>query len=360
MTNRSKIEQALKAGKRLTAGIDLGSKRSQACWVDEAGEEVAREALTSSCVALQRVFGGLPPMRIAIETGGHANWVARQLRAMGHEVIVADAKRLKLLWDTKSKDDKRDALFLAEIAARCPEFLCAVEPRTLESEQHRAMLRMREAVVRARVKLINCVRGVLESFGEKLPAASSEAFARMAAPRLPQELRAEAYPALQVIEQLTSRIKVYDKQVRKLCEGRYGEATKRLMSVPGVGPLTALTFVLELDGDPRRLRGSRAAGALVGLRPMRRESGESKPELGITKEGNQMLRRYLVQCAQYMLGHHGVDCALRRWGLKLAGTSKRGKKRAVVAAARKLAVLLHTLWRKDVDFDPLMGLEQAA
>lgn len=357
MTNRSKIEQALKAGKRLTAGIDLGSKRSQACRVDEAGEEVAREALTSSCVALQRVFGGLPPMRIAIETGGHANWVARQLRAMGHEVIVADAKRLKLLWDTKSKDDKRDALFLAEIAARCPEFLCAVEPRTLESEQHRAMLRMREAVVRARVKLINCV---LESFGEKLPAASSEAFARMAAPRLPQELRAEAYPALQVIEQLTSQIKVYDKQVRKLCEGRYGEATKRLMSAPGVGPLTALTFVLELDGDPRRLRGSRAAGALVGLRPMRRESGESKPELGITKEGNQMLRRYLVQCAQYMLGHHGVDCALRRWGLKLAGTSKRGKKRAVVAAARKLAVLLHTLWRKDVDFDPLMGLEQAA
>lgn len=360
MKNRSKIEQAMKAGKVVTAGIDLGSKHSEACWVDEQGQEVARERLASSCVALQRIFGGLPPMVIAIETGGHANWVARQLRAMGREVIVADAKRLKLLWDTKSKDDKRDARFLAEIAARCPDFLCPVEPRTLESEQNRAMLRMREAVVRARVKLINCVRGVLKSFGEKLPAASSEAFARMAAPRLPQELRAEAYPALQVIEQLTAQIKVYDKQVRKLCEGRYGEATKRMMSVPGVGPLTALTFVLELDGDPQRLRGWRAAGALVGLRPMRRESGESKPELGITKQGNQMLRRYLAQCAQYMLGRHGVDCALRRWGLKLAGTSKRGKKRAVVAAARKLAALLHTLWRKDVDFDPTMGLEQAA
>ena len=124
--------------------------------------------------------------------------------------------------------------------------------------------------------------------------------------------------------------------------------------------MTALTFVLELDGDAGRLSNSRAAGAMTGLRPIRRESGESKPELGITKEGNQMLRRYLVQCAQYMLGHHGADCALRRWGLKLAGTSKRGKKRAVVAAARKLAVLLHTLWRKDVDFDPETGLERAA
>lgn len=360
MKNRSKIEQAVKAGERLTAAIDLGSKRSQACWVDEQGQEVARERIASSCVALERTFGALPALRIAIETGGHANWVARRLRAMGHEVIVADAKRLKLLWDTKSKDDKRDALLLAQIAARCPEFLSPVEPRSLESEQNRAMLRMREALVRARVKLINCLRGVLASFGEKLPAASSEAFAHKAKPVIPTELRAEAWPVLLTIEQLTAEIKVYDKQVRKLCEGRYGEATRRLTSVPGVGPLTALTFVLELDGDVARLRRSRAAGALVGLRPIRRESGESKPELGISKEGNPMLRRYLVQCAQYMLGHHGADCALRRWGLQLAGTSKGGKKRAVIAAARKLAVLLHTLWRKDVDFDPGMGLAQAA
>jgi transposase len=179
-------------------------------------------------------------------------------------------------------------------------------------------------------------------------------------PLVPAELRTETCPVLLAIEHLTAQIKVYDKQVLQLCEGRYGEQTRRLLTIPGVGPLTALTFVLELDGDVERLSNSRAAGAMVGLRPMRRESGESKPELGITKEGNQMLRRYLVQCAQYMLGHHGVDCALRRWGLKLAGTSKRGKKRAVAATARKLAVLLHTLWRKDVDFDPGIGLERAA
>jgi transposase len=360
MTNRSKILEALKAGKRVTAAIDLGSKHSVAGWVDAEGEAIARERIASSSVALERTFGGLPAMLIVIESGGHANWVARRLRAMGHEVIVADAKRLKLLWDTKSKDDNRDTFFMARIGARCPEFLCAVEPRSLESEQNRALLRLRASLVEARVKLINSVRGVLKSFGERLPASSSEAFANKVMPLVPAELRTETCPVLLAIEHLTAQIKVYDKQVLQLCEGRYGEQTRRLLTIPGVGPLTALTFVLELDGDVERLSNSRAAGAMVGLRPMRRESGESKPELGITKEGNQMLRRYLVQCAQYMLGHHGVDCALRRWGLKLAGTSKRGKKRAVAATARKLAVLLHTLWRKDVDFDPGIGLERAA
>lgn len=154
---------------------------------------------------------------------------------MGHEVIVADAKRLKLLWDTKSKDDKRDARFLAEIAARCPDVLCPVEPRTLESEQNRALLRMRESVVRARVKLINCLRGVLSSFGEKLPAAASEGFANKVRPLLPDELRAEAHPALLAVEFLTAEIKDYDKQVLKLCNGRYHEQTKRLLTIRGVG-----------------------------------------------------------------------------------------------------------------------------
>jgi transposase len=360
MEKLSKLENALKAGKTLLAGIDLGSKKSMICWLDEDGEVVARLAIASTCVAFEKVFGPLPGMRIAIETGGHANWVRRRLDALGHAVTVADAKQLKLMWDTHSKDDKRDAKFLAEVLLRWPELLHPVQPRSLESEQNRALLRMRASLVEARVKLINCVRGVLKSFGEKLPACASTAFAQIAWAHIPGELRPETHPALLTIAQLTAQIKVYDKRVRELCNGRYGEQTVRLLTIPGVGPLTALTFVLELDGDAGRLRNSRAAGPLAGLRPSRRESGESKPQLGITKLGNQMLRRYLVQCAQYMLGRHGQDCALRRWGLGLAGTSKRGKKRAVVAAARKLAVLMHTLWRKEVDFDPAHGIGQAA
>ena len=360
MRKLSRVVMALKSGKALLVGIDVGSDWSVICFLDEDGNVIEMSRMSSTSVALEKIFGGLPAMRIVFESGGHANWMRRRLVALGHEVTVADPRRLKLLWDSHSKDDKRDARFLAEVLLYCPQMLHAVEPRSLESEQNRALLRLRASLVEARVKLINSVRGVLKSFGERLPSSTSEAFVRMASPRLSDELRPQAYPALLTIEALTAQIKVYDKRVLELCNGRYREATERLRTIPGVGPLTALTFVLELDGEVSRLSNSRAAGALVGLRPSRRESGKSKPELGITKLGNAMLRRYLVQSAQYMLGHFGCDCALRRWGLKLAGDTKRGKKRAVVAVARKLAVLLHTLWRKGVDFDPAYGLEQAA
>lgn len=360
MKELSRIEVALKAGKRIVVGIDLGSKKSEVCFLDEDGKVVERMSVASNSVALERVFGKLPALEIAIETGGHANWVRRRLEALGHAVTVGDARQIQLIAKTHSKDDKRDARFLAEILLHWRDLLHPVEPRSLETEQNRALLRLRESLVRARVKLINSVRGVMASFGEKLPAVSSAAFARAATRLVPEGLWSEVHPALLTIEMITAEVKFYDKQVLQLCHERYREQTRRLLTIPGVGPLTALTFVLELDGDVHRLRGSRAAGAMVGLRPSRRDSGQSKPELGITKQGNSMLRRYLVQCAQYMLGRHGQDCALKRWGLGLAGTSKRGKKRAVVATARKLAVLLHTLWRKDVDFDPMIGLEQAA
>jgi transposase len=354
------VWKALESGAGAAAAIDLGDKHSEVVILDDEGEVLLRRRIRTSCVELERLFGGLPPMRIAIETGGQTNWVRRRLAAMGQPVLVGDAKRLKVIWDTHSKDDKRDALFMAEIALRWPELLNAVEPRSLDSEEGRALLRMRECLVDARVKLLNNVRGVVKSFGMRLPQSTSEAFARKAMAQIPEALREKVNPLLLAIEHMSAQIKVYDKQVLKLCNERYGEQTKRLLTVRGVGPLTALAFVLELDGDAGRLRNSRAAGALVGLRPSRKESGESKPELGVTKTGNRMLRRYLVQCAHYILGRQGQDCALQRWGLKLAGTSKRGKKRATVAVARKLAVLLHTLWRKDVDFDPGYGLEQAA
>jgi transposase len=354
------VRKALEAGAGVAAAIDLGDKRSEVCILDDAGEILLRRRIPTSCVALEKLFGGLPPLRIALETGGQTNWVRRRLEAMGHEALVANAKRLKLIWDTHSKDDRRDALFLATIALRWPELLHAVKPRSLESEQNRAMLSSRECLVEGRVKLMNNVRGVLKSLGVRLPKPGSEAFVKRALEKIPAALHEQLEPMLQVIQQMTAQIEVYDKQVHTLCHERYREQTKRLLSVRGVGPLTALTFVLELDGDVGRLSNSRAAGAVVGLRPSRKESGESKPELGITKTGNRMLRRYLVQCAHYVLGRHGLDCALKRWGRKLAGTSKRGKKRAAVAVARKLAVLLHTLWRKDEDFDPAIGLAQAA
>ena len=352
----AKSSKQLERRKAAAAGIDLGSRRSEVCLVDEAGEVVERRTLATTPAAFTKLFGGLPPLRATLEAGGQSNWAARLLAELGHEVIVADARQVRLIVETYSKSDRRDAALLAQITLRWPALLHPVRPRSLETQRGRALLRLRETLVEARTKLINAVRGVAKSFGERLPAATGEAFARQAAGQIPAQLREAAGPALLALEALTAQIQVYDRRVAKLGE-RY-RATRRLRSIPGVGPLTSLAFVLALDDDPQRLSSSRAAGAFVGLRPKRRDSGESSPELSVTRNGDRLLRRLLVQCAQYILGPFGQDSALRRWGLGLAARSgtRRGKRRAVVATARKLAVLLHALWRRDEDFDPLRGL----
>lgn len=358
MKKRNSTENCRQAGPAVVCGIDLGSKHSELCLLDDTGAIVERRRIATSRQAFENTFAAMPPLRIAIETGSESNWVRRLLTSLGHSVTVADAKRVKIITDTHSKDDRRDARWLAEILLRWPELLHGVQPRSLETETNRCLLTLRQSAVEARVKLIASARDVLKSHGEKLPQISSEAFAHKVAALVPERLRETLAPMLTAIEAVSVQIKIYDKRVEQLCEKRYAEATERMRSIKGVGPVTALAFTLELDNNAARLRSSRAAGALVGLRPKRRESGEQQPELSITKVGNRMLRKLLVQCAHYILGR-GDDSAIRRWGLGLAvrgGNTKRAKRRAVVATARKLAVLLHVLWSRNEDFDPMRGL----
>ena len=159
-------------------------------------------------------------------------------------------------------------------------------------------------------------------------------------------------PLLAEIDSLTDRIREYDEQLDEMSRERYPEVAL-LKQVQGVGTLIALTFVLTVE-DPYRFGKSRDAGCYVGLRPKRRESGQSRPQLGISKEGDSYLRKLLVQGAHYILGRHGQDSDLRRWGLGLAGRGgKNAKKRAVIAVARKLAVLLHKLWISREPYEPL-------
>ena len=261
---------------------------------------------------------------------------------------------MALITASLSKDDRSDAERLAQLGLRMPEMLNAVQPCSLAVQRHRAVLKARDALRTARGRLINSLRGTLKSFGYRLPAASGAAFTKKAGPAVPDELRETLQPLLLMIQHLSDDIRRYDQQIEQLCDAY--PATRRLRSIRGVGPITALAFVLNLDNDVQRLRNSRDAGARMGLRPKRRDSGERSPELSITKSGDRMLRRLLVQCAQYVLGHHGEDSALRRWGLRLAARGgKAAKRKAVVAVARKLAVLLHVLWRRDTDFDPFYG-----
>ncbi len=296
-------------------------------------------------------------MRVVFEAGTHANWVYRLLGRLEHEPLMADTHRLALITQSLSKDDRTDAERLAELGLRLPEMLNPVQPASLETQADRTVLKAREALVETRTKLINSVRGTLKSFGVRLGASSGHAFATKAGPRLPAELRETLGPLLLVIQHATDEIRRYDKRIVELGEKKYPQ-TKRMRSARGVGPITSLAFVLNWDNNPQRLRRRRDAGARMGRRPKRRDSGERSPELSITKAGDPMLRRLLVQCAQYMLGPWGEDSMLRRWGLRLAARGgKSAKRKAVVAVARKLAVVLHVLWKRDVDFDPFYGMQ---
>jgi transposase len=206
--------------------------------------------------------------------------------------------------------------------------------------------------VEARSSLVNAARGLTKATGARLPKCDTDQMGVERMEGLPVEVREVLQPLLEEVESLTEKIKECDGKIEQIARTEYPE-TELLRQVSGVGTLIALTFVLTLE-DRERFQRSRDVGCYVGLRPKRSESGESQPQLRITKEGDIYLRKLLVQGAHYILGHRGPDTDLRRWGLKLAQRGgKNAKKRAIVAVARKLAILLHRLWVSGEVYEPL-------
>jgi len=291
-------------------------------------------------------------MRIALETGTHSPWVSRVLKDCGHEVIVANSRKLRLIYENRRKNDRVDAMYLARLARLDPQLLSPVEHRGPEAQKDLALLRSRDALIQARTQLINHSRGLVKSIGQRLPRCDSDAFARKILGAVPESLKAGLLPVLEMIESLSVQIKLLDRRVDTLANQAYAE-TKLLRQVTGVGPITSLGYVLILENH-RRFAKSRAVGSYVGLTPGSRRSGNSDPQMRITKEGDALLRRLLVGSAQYILGPFGPDTDLRRFGLRIAQRGgKNAKKRAIVAVARKLAVLLHHLWRSGEVYVPL-------
>ena len=337
---------------RLTIGLDLGDRSSHFFMLDEAGNVILEDNLPTTANRVRQVFSKIPRCRIALETGTHSPWVSRQLSQMGHEVIVAHARNVRLIGKSSRKDDRLDARTLARLARIDPGLLGPVRHRSAKAQIHLTVIRARAALVSTRTALVNAARGLTKSYGERLRKCGTGQMDREIAKGLSQELREALDPLLQEIESLNERIAEYDRRIERIAKEVHPEVA-RLKQVKGVGTLIALTYVLTLD-DPHRFRRSRDAGCFVGLRPGRRNSGQSEPQLHIGKEGDRYLRTLLVQGAHYILGPFGQDSDLRRWGLKLAergGTN--AKKRAVVAVARKLAVLLHKLWVSGEVYEPL-------
>jgi len=337
---------------QLTIGLDLGDRTSHFCILNEAGEVILEQKVATTPKGIEEIFGRIPRSRIALETGTHSPWVSRQLTQLGHEAIVAHARNVRLIGESSRKDDQLDARTLARLVRIDPGLLSPVRHRSAQAQIHLTVIRARAALVSTRTALVNATRGLTKSYGERLQKCGTEQMNRESAKGLSQELRDVLGPLLAEIESLTVRIAVYDKRIEQIAKENYPQVAL-LKQIKGVGPLIALTFVLTLD-DPYRFRRSRDVGCFLGLRPGRRNSGMSEPQLHISKEGDRYLRTLLVQGAHYILGPFGEDSDLRRWGLKLAERGgKNAKKRAVVAVARKLAVLLHKLWVSGEVYEPL-------
>src|ERR1700730_3019054 len=343
---------------KLTIGLDLGDRWSFYCVLDEAGKIILEQKVSTTPEAMRQTFGKVPRGLIALETGTHSPWISRLLTELGHEVLVAHAQKVELIAKSNRKDDRHDARTLARLARIDPELLGPVRHRSAKAQIHLTVIRARAELVRARTALVNAARGLVKSYGQRLPKCGTRQVSRELGAGLPAELREVLEPLLKEIESLNERIKEYEVRVEKIAKESYPHV-ELLKQVKGVGTQIALTYVLTLD-DPQRFAKSREVGCFLGLKPGRKDSGESQPEMHISKEGDRYLRTMLVQGAHYILGPFGEDSDLRRWGIRLAERGgKNAKKRAVVAVARKLAVLLHRLWVTGEVYEPLRNSHKA-
>ena len=288
---------------KLTIGMDLGDRWSCYCILDEAGTIILEQKVAMTPEAMKQTFSKIPRSLIAMETGTHSPWVSRLLAELGYKVIVAHAQKVQLITKSNRKDDRHDARTLARLARIDPELLGPVRHRSAKAQIHLTVIRARAELVRARTALVNAARGLVKSYGQRLPKCGTRQVSRELGAGLPAELREVLEPLLQEIESLNERIEEYDERMEKIARERYPHV-ELLKQVKGVGTQIALTYILTLE-DPHRFPKSREVGCFLGLRPGRRDSGESQPQMHISKEGDRYLRTMLVQGAHYILGPFG-------------------------------------------------------
>ena len=253
-TNRNEIFKEPK----LTIGLDLGDRSSHYCILDEAGKVILEHHLPTTPKGIHQVFSKIPRCRIALETGTHSPWVSRQLSPMGHEVIVAHARNVRLIGESSRKDDRLDARTLARLARIDPGLLGPVRHRSAQAQIHLTVIRARAALVSTRTALVNAARGLTKSYGERLRKCGTGQMNREIAKGLSQELRDALDPLLREIESLNERIADYDRRIEQIATEVHPEVAL-LKQIKCVGTLIALTYVLTLN-DPQRFRRSRDAG----------------------------------------------------------------------------------------------------
>lgn len=333
----------------ITIGIDLGDRKHAVCVLDAKGKVLKQESITNNRGSLTALSRRHPGALMVMEVGTHSPWTSRFLEGLRHRVLVANPRKVRAIYQNERKSDRKDAEMLARIARSDESLLYPVKHVGEEMQRDLLQIKLRDNLVRQRVDIISSVRGTLKSLGIMLPSPNSESFARKARGILgnehPEHL-ALVEASLCVLDTMTEQIRRLEKSIEQMAAEKYPEA-EFLTQIAGVGTLTSLTFILTV-GDPTRFPRKRDVGAFLGLVPGRDQSGDTDKQLRITKAGDSYLRKLLVQAAQYILGHFGPDTALKRKGLKLAERGgPRAKRKAVVAVARNLAVLLLTLWHDE-------------
>jgi transposase len=340
---------------KLTIGLDLGDRTSRTYEVNADGTCVREGIAITTVAGITHYFGQREACRVVLEVGTHSPWVSRLLAELGHEAIVANPSAMfgtapRPRRRRRRRNDRLDARFLGRQGRADVALLYPITHRSADAQRDLESLRARDQLVGVRTKLINHVRGTVKSSGARLSRCSADVFAKRARGELPPALAPALTPLVDVIADLTQRIAAAETQLATLARERYPVA-ERLQQPAGVGPLTALAFVLLIE-DPHRFRTSRDVGPYFGLVPRLDDSSDSTPQLRISKAGDEFGRRLLVSAAHYILGPFGPECDLRRYGRAIAERGgKNAKKRAVIAVARKLAVLLHRLWISGATYD---------
>jgi len=337
-------------------GFDLGKVSSQVCILTEDGELIERRIKTDR-EHISELLGSRPPARLLIEASTESEWVARHLEELGLEVVVADPN-FASMYATRSrkvKTDKRDARTLAE-ACR----LGAYRPahRTSDRQRHvRAQLAVREAMVRTRSRYISLISTLLRRDGLRVePGHSASFLKRLECVTLPDSLREEIAPLVVLLQGLNEQIKAADERLAALA--KEDEVVARLCTAPGVGPVTAASFVSTLD-EADRFNGPKQVRAYLGLVPSERSSGERQQRGHISKAGPGRARYMLVEAAWTILRRRSpANVALHEWAAGIA--ARRGSRVAVVALARELAGILYAMWRDGTQFEGYAGPAPAA
>ena len=348
---------------RAIIGVDLGDTKHAICVTDKHAKVLKEYKISNTREQICKLAEEYPKALVAMEVGTHSPWISRLLKAYGLTVIVANARKLRAIYQNDRKSDLLDARMLAKLVRVDRELLYPVEHSSEDAQLDFLPIKMRGTLVTQRVNIINSIRGSLKALGIRIPSATSRGISKQARLFLEKnhlDVLPSISPLLDILDQLKIQIAYYDKAIDSLIATKYPSA-QRIQQIGGVGPITALSFVLTIE-RPERFEDPRDVGAYIGLVPRRDQSGDTDKQLPISKKGNSHLRKLLVQCAQYNLGHFGQDSDLRRYGENLYQSkgSKAAKRKAVIAVARKLSVLMLTLWQRECDYEPLKNANNRA